>query len=87
MAKIKYYLPGSLLILSGIFIVVFPEILIALFASIVIIAGIAVLYIGKRLSESEQDSANILRNRSHDDYSDNYWMERKPVFRYYRRWF
>ena len=78
MAKIKYYLPGSLLILSGIFIVVFPEIL---------IAGIAVLYIGKRLSESEQDSANILRNRSHDDYSDNYWMERKPVFRYYRRWF
>lgn len=85
MRRIRHYLPGSILILSGIFIVLFPEILVALFASIVIMAGIGLLYIGKRLSESEE----VLKNRFgfHDDNSETYWNAERPVFRYYRRWF
>ena len=55
MEKFKYYLPGTVLILSGIIIILFPEILIALFASLVILAGIGTLFVGKRLSESEKD--------------------------------
>ena len=83
MAGIKYYLPGASLILSGILIVIFPEILIALLASIVIMAGIGTLYIGRKLSESEQDYKNMYR----DDFVENNWTFKKPLFRYYRRWF
>ena len=36
MEGIKYYLPGIILILSGLLIIVFPEVLIALLASLTI---------------------------------------------------
>ena len=87
MAKIKYYLPGFALILSGILIVIFPEILIALLASMVIMAGIGALLIGKRLSDSEQGFINRPREMFHEDFTEDYWTEKKPLFRYYRRWF
>ena len=69
MKRIKYYIPGIILILSGILIVVVPEILIALFASIVIMAGIGALYFGMRLSESEQE----FKNRFRDGFQDRYF--------------
>ena len=87
MAKIKYYLPGTTLILSGILIVMFPEILIALFASMVIMTGIGALFVGKRLSESEQNFIYRSRDNFSDDYTESHWSEKKPLFRYYRGWF
>ena len=87
MAGMKYYIPGTTLILSGLLIVVFPEILIALFASIVIMAGIGALYIGKKISESERDLKNTYRYGFNDDFAENYWTEKKPLLRHYRRWF
>ncbi len=40
MEGIKYYLPGIILILSGLLIIIYPEILIALIASLTILGGI-----------------------------------------------
>jgi hypothetical protein len=52
MNKIQYYLPGIFLTVSGVLIAVFPEILIALIASVVIMAGVAALFLGHRIKES-----------------------------------
>ena len=87
MTGIKYYIPGATLILSGLLIVIFPEILIALFASIIIMAGIGALYIGKRLGESERGFKNTYRSGFNDDFVENYRTVNKPYFRHYRRWF
>ena len=87
MKRLKYYIPGSTLILAGIIIVAFPEILIALFSSIVIMAGIGALYFGKRLSESEQDFENRYKKGFEDEYFQDDWSYKKPLFRHYRRWF
>lgn len=53
MHKLAYYLPGSLLILLALLIVAVPEILIALVAASIIMAGIGSLYIGHMLRKSE----------------------------------
>ena len=87
MEKIKYYLPGIALILSGIIIVLFPEILIALFATLVIMAGIGALFVGKIMSESDNAFMHRFRDEQHEDYIENDWNVRKPFYRHYRRWF
>lgn len=58
--KLKYYLPGSLLIFTALLIVAVPEILIALAAASMIMLGTGALYIGHlvRKSEKERDVLN-----------------------------
>ncbi|HID31219.1 MAG TPA: hypothetical protein EYP19_14645, partial [Desulfobacterales bacterium] len=53
MENMKYYIPGSLLILIAIMIVAVPEILVVFIAASITMAGIAVLYIGHMIRKSE----------------------------------
>ncbi len=54
MENLKYYLPGSILILMAILIVAVPEILIALVAASMIMLGAGGLYIGHVARKSEK---------------------------------
>ena len=54
MHKLKYYLPGSIVIAIGILIVAIPEILIAIVASAIIMIGIVALYVGHLMRNSDR---------------------------------
>lgn len=60
MDSLKYYLPGLILIGAALLIIVFPQILVALVASLVMIAGIAALWMGKM-------ARTMRENALHDD--------------------
>ena len=86
MNKLNYYLPGTFLIMSGILIVVFPEILIALIASVIMMAGIASLYLGHKIKESNE----VYSKKNEDDwinYDRFQYRYDKPLFRSLGRWF
>lgn len=87
MEGIKYYLPGIILILSGVLIIVFPEILIALIAALTIIGGIGALIAGKRMHDSVKDFNNINGHRFHDDSIKGLGSIEGPFFRFRQRWF
>jgi len=53
MGNLKYYTPGILLILIAIMIVAFPEILVALVAAAIIMAGVGALAVGHMIRKSE----------------------------------
>jgi hypothetical protein len=53
MGSLKYYVPGIMLILMAIMIVAFPEILVALVAASIIMAGIGALCIGHMFRKTE----------------------------------
>ena len=53
MQHIKYYIPGVMLILMAGFIIVFPEILVAIISIFIMAMGILVLYIGHGIWKSE----------------------------------
>ena len=55
MRNIKYYFPGTLLILAAIVIMAFPEILIALIALSIIMAGVGTIYIGHMMRKAESE--------------------------------
>jgi hypothetical protein len=59
MRNLRYYLPGTILILIAILIVAVPEILVAFVATAIIIAGIGALYIGHMIRKSEIEFRNI----------------------------
>lgn len=59
MQNLQYYIPGSLLILTAIMIVAFPEILVALVAALIIVVGIGALYIGHMMRKSEIEVRNF----------------------------
>ncbi len=82
MRNLKYYLPGSTLILIAIMIVAVPEILIAFVAASIIMAGIGALYIGHLIRKSEIESRNI-DGWFLDDDLYGWQFARAPVF---RRW-
>jgi len=46
MRSLKYYLPGSLMILLALLIVAVPEILVIIASSLIIMTGIGALYLG-----------------------------------------
>ncbi|MFZ7113217.1 MAG: hypothetical protein ACOWYE_16160 [Desulfatiglandales bacterium] len=56
MDAIRYYLPGIILIMIAIIIVAVPELLLAVLAFFVILAGIGALYIGHQIRKSENRS-------------------------------
>ena len=55
MRNIKYYFPGTLLILAAIVIMAFPEILIALIALSIIMAGVGTICIGHMMRKAESE--------------------------------
>ena len=83
MRNLKYYLPGSILIIIAIIIVVVPEILVAFVAASIIMAGIGALYIGHMIRKSEIESRSI-DGWSLDDDFYGWRFARAPVF---RRWY
>lgn len=58
MENLRYYLPGSILILIAIMIVAVPQILVALVAALIIMAGIGALYVGHMIRKSDKKSRN-----------------------------
>jgi len=83
MRNIKYYIPGSVLILIAIMVVAVPKILVAFVAASIIMAGIGALYVGHMIRKSEIEFRNIGEWFSDDDrYS--WQFARRPVF---RRWY
>jgi len=83
MRNLKYYLPGSILILMAILIVAVPEILIAFAAASMIMLGAGGLYIGHVARKSEKDW-NMFEERFFGDDIYGWRVARAPVF---RRWY
>ena len=85
MDTLRYYIPGIILILIAIIIVAVPEILVAILASFIIMAGIGALYIGHRIRKSE-----IEFRHSGEWFSDNSFFGhrfvKRPIFRDWNRW-
>jgi hypothetical protein len=71
MKRLKYYIPGTLLIIFAAVIMVFPEILVAFVAASIIMAGIGALYVGHMLRKS-QTEFNIL-NDTVFEFDDRYF--------------
>ena len=86
MDGIRYYLPGTILILIAIMIVAVPEILVAFVASIIIMAGVGALYIGHKIRKSEIEVQPNDGWSSDDDFFGPRFV-RRPVFRDWNRWF
>ena len=83
MRNIKYYIPGSVLILIAIMIVAVPQILVAFVAASIIMAGIGALYVGHIIRKSEIEFRNI-GNWFYDHDSYGRQFVRRPVV---RRWY
>ncbi len=64
MNKIKYYLPGTILILTALLILVLPQILVAFAAAFIILAGIGALKLGHRIRKEETRLEQVF---VHDD--------------------
>ena len=86
MDNIRYYMPGIILILIAILIVAVPEIIVAFVASIIIMVGIAALYIGHRIRKSEIEFRPTHEWSSDEDFFVRRFV-RRPIFRDFRRWF
>lgn len=80
MKNMNFYIPGILLILTGIMIVAVPEILIAFIAASAIIAGVSVLYVGHLIRKFEIKSGNF-ENNFYDDGLYNLRFEKGLFFR------
>ena len=83
MENLKYYLPGSILILMAFLIVAVPEILITLAAALMIMLGACGLYIGHVARKSEKDW-NVFDGRLFGDDLREWVVVRAPGF---RRWY
>ena len=82
MGNLKYYLPGSILILMALLVVAVPEILIALAAASMIMLGAGGLYVGHVARKSEKDW-NVFEGRFFGDDLRGWRVVRAPRF---RRW-
>ena len=86
MDTIKYYLPGIILILIAILVVAMPEILVAFIASLIIVAGIAALYVGHNIRKSQIEFRHM-DDRFSDEDSFGHGFLRRPLFRDWHKWF
>ncbi|MFC1867337.1 hypothetical protein ACFL0H_04305 [Thermodesulfobacteriota bacterium] len=76
----RYYIPGIILLLIAIIFVAFPEILIAIVAVAIIMAGIVALYLGHMIRKSRIDYINS-GNAFSDKESFGRVFVRMPIFR------
>ena len=58
MRDLRYYLPGSILIIIAIMIIAIPQIFVAFVAALIIMVGIGALYIGHMIRKSEIEFRN-----------------------------
>ncbi|MDY6972088.1 MAG: hypothetical protein SV775_07145 [Thermodesulfobacteriota bacterium] len=86
MRNMKYYVPGSLLILIAVMIIAVPELFLALAAVSILMAGVGVLYIGHIIRRSETELINI-HQWPFDDHSCRSQITRVPIFKRWRRVF
>jgi len=86
MRNIRYYLPGSIIILLALLILAVPEILIAFIASIIIMLGIGALYLGHLIKKSATDFRGFDEG-FHDPDFNSEWFSRSPRFRRWSRYF
>ncbi len=84
MRDIKYYLPGILLILMAVAIIAMPEILVALVAAMVILAGIVALRIG-HLMKTSHVTVEPKRDLFFDDEFFNWPFAARSVYSRWRR--
>ena len=80
MANFRFYFPGITLILIAIAIIAVPEILVAFIAAAIIVAGIALLYIGHIARRSEIEMRDSEEWVHGDGFFDG-WFARAPVDR------
>ena len=80
--NLKYYIPGSILILIALLIVAVPEILIALAAASMIMLGIGALYLGHLLRKSEREW-DVFNRKAFGEDLCGWRVMRIPGF---RRW-
>ena len=80
MANFRFYFPGITLILIAIAIIAVPEILVAFIAAAIIVAGMALLYIGHIARKSEIEMRNSGEWFHEDGFFDS-WFARAPVDR------
>ncbi len=82
MSTFAYYVPGLLLILLGILVLAVPEILVALIAAMIFMAGVSAIYIGHEMRKSDKD----FYHSSDLFFNDGFF--RKPFgFSRWQRWF
>ena len=87
MNRINYYIPGGFLVLMGVLIVVFPEILVALVAALVIAMGVGALLIGHQMRKTESSVRHGYEYAEYDDGFCRVWSRHAPVFGRWRRRF
>jgi len=80
MANFRFYFPGITLILIAIAIIAVPEILVAFVAAAIIMAGIALLYMGHIARKSEIEIRNSGQWFHEDGFFDS-WFAKAPVDR------
>ena len=81
MNRISYYIPGGLLVFLGLLIVVFPEILVALVAAVVIFIGAGALFFGHQMRKAQRSMRAGYEGTEYDD--DGFcrvWSRRYPSF-------
>ena len=83
MRNLKYYLPGSILILLAIIIALVPEILVAIVAASIIMLGVGALHVGHKIRKSALEKRDFARLFVIDDPLEG-WFNRPPIF---RRWY
>ena len=83
MGNLKYYLPGSILILIALLIIAVPEILIALVVASMIMLGTGAMYIGHLASKSEKEW-DVFNGSFFGDDPCGWRVVRAPMF---RRWY
>ena len=76
MRNLTYYIPGIALIAAAVLIVAVPEILVALVASLVLMSGVAALYIGHWVRQSRGGSDRIDRWFFEDHFGGNRYRRR-----------
>ncbi|MDY7031646.1 MAG: hypothetical protein SVY10_07020 [Thermodesulfobacteriota bacterium] len=80
MMKLRYYIPGSIVILLGLLIIAFPEILIALVAFSLIMFGVGALYFGHLIRKSEVGLRDFSSDFSNSNSYET-WFRRVPMWR------
>jgi len=80
MMKLRYYFPGSVIILLGILMIAFPEILVALVALFLIMLGLGALSLGHLIRKSEAELTDFNSDFSNKG-SHRRWVGRVPLWR------
>jgi len=84
MGNLKYYIPGIVLILIAVMIVAFPEILVALVAAAIIMAGVSALAVGHMMRKSEAAFRNT-EGQFFDDDAYGRPFGHRSVFRWWHK--